>query len=101
MRVNKTASLGTVRQELVRFDRETRALAYEVRAGLPPFLTSMRNNSVIDEIGPDRCRLDGDAKFVLSEAAMAMRPKLEGRMGMVLAAFAKAARTRLEGTDND
>ena len=98
VRVNRTASLGTVRQELVRFDRETRALAYEVRGGLPPFLTTMRNDWVIEALGADRCRLDGDARFQLTEAAVAMRPKLEGKMGMVLAAFAEAARSQLEGS---
>jgi hypothetical protein len=97
MRVNKTPSLGTVRQELVRFDREAHALAYEVRSGLPPFLVGLRNDWVIEAVGPDRCRLNGDAVFVLAEEAVPIRSKLEGKMGVVLQAFAMTVRETLEG----
>ncbi len=97
VRVNNTAALGTVRQELVHFDRQAQALAYEVRDGLPPFLLGMRNDWVVEALGPDRCRLAGVAVFQLTEQAAPMRPKLQGKMGMSLEAFAAAFREKLEG----
>jgi len=96
IRVNETPSLGTVRQELVRFDRGARALAYEMRSTLPPFFSRLRNDWVIEEVGPNSCRLDGEALFVLKDEAVPMRPRLEGKMGMVLEVFAQAVRARFE-----
>ena len=96
MRVHEPPSLGTVRQELVRFDREGHALAYEMRAGLPPFFSRLRNDWVIEEVAPGRCRLDGQALFELKDDAVPMKPKLEGKMGMVLEVFAKAFQEKLE-----
>ncbi len=98
VRVNATPSLGTVRQELVRFDREGRALAYEMRAGLPPVFSSLRNDWVIEDLGEGRCRLAGDARFELKGEAVAMWPKLEGKMGMALEVFARSVREQLEGS---
>ena len=97
IRVNVTPSLGTVHQELVRFDRDGRALAYEMIKGLPPMFSALRNDWVIEDLGDGRCRLDGDAVFEIREQAAAMKPQLEGKMGMVLEVFAQAVRERLEG----
>ncbi len=97
IRVNQTPSLGTVQQELVRFDRADRALAYEMRSGLPPMFSGLRNDWVIEDLGDGRCRLDGDAVFEIREQAAAMKPQLEGKMGMVLEVFAQSVRDRLEG----
>lgn len=95
IRVNVTPSLGTVRQELVRFDRDSRSLAYEMRT-LPPMFTRLRNDWTIEPTGPSSCRLVGDALFVLSEKAAPMRPQLEGKMGVVLEVFATTFRETLE-----
>ena len=96
-RVNETPSLGTVEQELVRYDPEQRALAYEMRT-LPPMFTGLRNDWFIDELGPDRCRLRGEAVFVLSSQAEPMRDKLEGKMGVTLEVFIKAFADRVQQT---
>jgi hypothetical protein len=96
VRVNDTASLGTVRQELARFDRDGRALAYEMSENLPPFFVKMRNDWVIEELDSDRSRLTGVALFVLTDEAEPMRSKLEGKMGMALEVFANAFRQRME-----
>ena len=97
-RVNQTPSLGTVRQELVRFDRDAQALAYEMRSTLPPMFSRLRNDWTVEALGPDRCRLRGDALFVLTPAAAPMRPQLEGKMGIVLEVFANAFRDQLEAS---
>lgn len=47
----------------------------------------------------DRCRLSGQAIFVLKDEAEAMRGKLEGKMGMSLEVFANAFRARIESID--
>lgn len=93
-RTNETPSLGTVEQELVRFDPAARALAYEMRT-LPPMFTKLRNDWVIEDLGGGRCRLRGEALFVLSEQAEPMRDKLQGKMGMTLEVFANAFRDRM------
>ncbi len=95
VRVNQTASLGTVRQELVVFDREGRTLAYEMASNLPPFFSKARNDWTIEEVGPESSRLRGEALFVLAADAEPMRPKLQGKMGMALETFASALRERL------
>jgi hypothetical protein len=96
VRVNDTASLGTVRQELARFDRDDLALAYEMSENLPPFFVKMRNDWVIEEVDAGRCRLTGVALFVLKDEAEPMRSKLEGKMGMALEAFARAFREHVQ-----
>ena len=96
MRTNVTPSLGTVSQELVRFEPESRALAYEMRSGLPPFLTGLRNDWVIEDDGEGGCRLSGEAVFEIREQAAPMKPKIEGQMRTVLEGFAAAFRTRAE-----
>ena len=95
IRVNETASLGTVKQHLARFDRDQRALAYEMREALPPFFTLTRNDWVIEELDDGHCRLVGEARFVLAEQAAPMRDKLQGKMGMVLEVFAQAFAERM------
>jgi len=94
VRVNETPSLGTVRQELVRYEPDARTLSYEMRDTLPPLFTRLRNDWTIEETGPESCRLAGEALFVLTDEAEPMRPKLEGKMGMVLEVFAQAVRTQ-------
>ncbi len=96
VRVNETASLGTVRQTLARFDREQRALAYEMHENLPSFFSRLRNDWVITELDGGRCRLEGEALFVLTDAADPMRDKLRGKMGVSLEVFANAFRDRLQ-----
>lgn len=98
IRVNKAESLGTVTQELVRFVPEERALAYEMRQGLPPFFESVRNDWFIKELEPGKVRLEGVALFVLKEEAAEMRPKLEGKMSSVLDVFANAFRDKLQAS---
>lgn len=95
MRINETASLGTVEQELVRYEPHERALAYEMRT-LPPMFTHLRNDWVIEASGPSRCRLEGDARFVVAAQAEAMRDKLEAKMGVTLEVFANAFRERMQ-----
>ena len=99
IRVNETPSLGTVEQELVVFDRDAKALAYEMVSGLPPMFSRLRNDWTIEEVAPGRCRLDGDALFEIREQAAAMKPQLEGKMGMVLEVFAQSVRKQLEGAE--
>ncbi|MFT5432985.1 MAG: hypothetical protein ACI9OJ_003690 [Myxococcota bacterium] len=96
VRVNQTTTLGTVRQELVRFDRDERALAYEMTDNLPSFFTRVRNDWVIVPLAPNRCRLKGEAIFVLTDEAEPMRPKLQGKMGMAMEVFAKAFSEQLQ-----
>jgi len=96
VRVNETPSLGTVRQELVRFDRSGHALAYEMRDNLPPFFSRLRNDWTIQSLSGDRCRLEGEALFELRPHAVPMRDKLESKMGMTLEVFAMAFRDRLQ-----
>jgi len=96
-RTNEAPSLGTVRQELVRYEPAARALAYEMREGLPPFLTGLRNDWVIEELADGRSRLTGEALFRLTEQAAPMAPKLEAQMGGVLQGFAAAFRAAMEG----
>ena len=76
VRKNETPSLGTVEQELVRFEPNARALAYEMRT-LPPMFTQLRNDWVIEDLGSERCRLRGEARFVLAEQAEPMREQLK------------------------
>lgn len=95
VRTNETPSLGTVEQELVRFEPDGRALAYEMRS-LPPQFTKLRNDWVIESVGPNRCRLSGEALFVLAEQAEGMRDKLEQKMGATLDGFARAFHNRME-----
>jgi len=95
-RVNETPSLGTVRQELVLFDRERRALAYEMRSNLPPFFSRVRNDWTIEEVEPGRSRLLGEALFALKDEAAPMRDKLEGKMSVVLEVFAVALRDQVQ-----
>ena len=96
VRTNETASLGKVEQELVRFDPDGRALAYEMRT-LPPMFTHMRNDWVLEDLTGERCRLVGEAVFEVAEQAEPMREKLEGKMGMTLEVFAKAFRDSVQG----
>jgi hypothetical protein len=95
VRVNETASLGTVRQELASFDPAARSLAYEMQGNLPPFFSKARNDWSIEETGPDQCRLLGEALFVLRADAEPVRAKLLGKMGMALETFANAFRDRM------
>ena len=96
IRVNETASLGTVRQTLARFDRDGRALAYEMTSKLPPFFSKLRNDWEIVDLGDGRCRLQGEARFHLTEQAEPMRDKLQGKMGMTLEVFGNAFRDTLQ-----
>ena len=96
VRVNETPSLGTVRQELVVFDRERRALAYEMRSGLPPFFSGVRNDWTLEALEGGRCQLQGVAVFELREPQM--QAKLEGKMGMALEVFATALRDHVQGS---
>ena len=96
VRVNKTPSLGTVSQELVRFEPEARALAYEMRDGLPPFLEQLRNDWTIEAVGSERSRLSGVAHFKLKDAAAPKRDAIEQQMTQVLEGFAAAFRSTLE-----
>ncbi len=98
IRVNETPSLGTVRQLLSRFDRDARALTYEVDTTLPPMFTKLRNDWLIEADGEGKCRLVGDAVFVLAEQAEPMREKLQGKMGMVLEVFANAFRDHMRAS---
>ncbi|MCO4747162.1 MAG: SRPBCC family protein [Proteobacteria bacterium] len=96
VRVNETASLGTVRQTLARFNRESRALAYEMTSELPPLFSKLRNDWEIVDLGDGRCRLQGRALFQLTEQAEPMRDKLQGKMGMTLEVFANAFRDTVQ-----
>ncbi|MFT4621853.1 MAG: hypothetical protein ACI8PZ_000505 [Myxococcota bacterium] len=96
IRVNETPSLGAVRQRLARFDPSNRALAYEMGAPLPPMFSSVRNDWTITELDAGRCRLEGEALFVLTERAAPMRPQLEGKMGVALEVFAASFRDRMQ-----
>ena len=98
IRVNKAESLGTVTQELVRYEPEGRALAYEMREGLPPFFHSVRNDWEIKEIEPGKIRLEGTALFDLKDDAEKMKEQLQGKMGMVLEVFANAFRDKLQAS---
>ncbi len=101
LRTNETPSLGTVQQELVRFDPAKRALAYEMRPEtLPPLFTRLRNDWVIEGLGSERCRLRGEALFVLAESATPMRDKIEGKMGMTLEVFANAFRDAMQQAED-
>lgn len=95
VRVNETPSLGTVRQELARFDPDARALAYEMTDNLPPVFSRLRNDWVIEEVDAGTSRLRGEALFVLNEQAVPMQDKLRGKMGMTLQVFANAFRDQL------
>ena len=97
LRVDETPSLGTVTQELTRFDRDARALAYEVRDGLPPFLESMRNEWQLDPLGDGRSRLSGVAFFGLSDRMAPGKHGVQMKVAQVLEMFCAAARDTLEG----
>ena len=99
MRTNETPSLGTVEQELVVYEPDKRALAYEMRT-LPPMFVQLRNDWFIDELEGGRCRLRGEAVFGLAEQAEPMRDKLQGKMGMTLEVFIKAFRDHLQGSSD-
>lgn len=92
LRVNETPSLGTVTQELVRYEPKARALAYQVREGLPPFLDAMRNDWTIEPLEGSRCRLRGVAVFGLKDAMAPKKPQIEMKMTQVLDGFAAAVR---------
>ena len=96
IRVNRAPSLGTVRQALVRYEPEGRALAYDMIEGLPPFLTGLRNDWVIVATGEGTSRLEGDAVFTLRDEAEPKRPQLQAKMGAVLDSFAGAFRDAVE-----
>ena len=87
-----------MRQLLSRFDRDARALTYEVDTTLPPMFTKLRNDWLIEADGEGKCRLVGDAVFVLAEQAEPMREKLQGKMGMVLEVFANAFRDHMRAS---
>lgn len=95
-RVNETPSLGTVTQALVRFDREKKALAYAVEAGLPPFLEAMRNDWQIDALEGERCRLRGVAVFGLPDAMAPKKAGVEMKMAQVLEMFCATVRDTLQ-----
>ena len=97
IRVNKAPSLGTVTQELVRFDADERALAYEMREGLPPFLEQLRNDWVIEDLEDGRSRLKGTALFGLRDAAAEKKGGIEKQMSQVLDGFAAAFQAHLQG----
>lgn len=97
IRVNRAPSLGTVTQELVRFDAGARSLAYEMREGLPPFLEQLRNDWVIEELDGGHSRLKGTALFGLRDAAADKKGGIEKQMTQVLRGFAAAFQARLEG----
>ena len=96
IRVNETPSLGTVTQELVRFERAERALAYEVREGLPPFLRAMRNDWQIDPLGDGRSRLSGVAVFGLPDALAPKKAGIQAKMTEVLKQFCAAFQGAVE-----
>lgn len=96
VRVNRAPSLGTVTQELVRYEPGARALAYEMREGLPPFLERLRNDWELESVDGDRCRLSGVALFGIRDAAAAKKPQIEQQMTQVLDGFGAAFRKTLE-----
>ena len=96
IRVNKAPSLGTVKQELVRFDRDSKSLAYEMIEGLPPFLERLRNDWTIEEVEGGRCRLEGVALFGLRDAAAPKKDAVEAQMTQVLEGFAAAFRNKIQ-----
>ena len=82
------------------FDPQQRALAYEMRT-LPPMFTALRNDWVIEALGPERCRLRGTAVFVVASGAEPMASKLEGKMGMTLEVFVNAFRDHMQKARED
>ena len=63
-----------VTEELTVFDRETHALTYELRSGVPPMMTFIENAWTIERLGDDRCRVTSRATFSLKWWAVVMTP---------------------------
>lgn len=101
LRVNETPSLGTVTQKLVRFEPKAQALAYDMQAGLPPFLSSLRNDWEIEAVEAGGCRVLGVAQFVIADAAAPKKPQIEQQMTQVLEAFGNAIRSTLDGEGDE
>jgi len=95
VRENVTPSLGTVRQTLTKFDRDERALAYEMIEGLPPFLGELRNDWKLEAVTPELSRLSGEAIFGIRDAAAPKASMIEQKMTQTLNGFAAAFRSRM------
>ena len=88
IRTNEVPGFGTVTQELTRFDAATRSLTYVMRSGMPAPLVAVENAWTIEALGDDRCRLSGDASFVLTWWARLLTPLLRRKMTTSLQGFA-------------
>ncbi len=97
LRINETPSLGTVTQKVVRFEPDEHTLAYDMQEGLPPFLSSLRNDWEIEALDDGRCRVIGVAQFGIADAAAPKKDQIEQQMTQTLEAFTRAIRTTLEG----
>jgi hypothetical protein len=97
-RTNHTKSLGVVQQELTEFDRASRALTYAFVSGMPAVLRGASNRWVIEEVGPDRSRLRGQATFQLAWWAVPLSPLLRRKMSGALVGFATEFAERLRAS---
>ncbi len=102
-RTNDTTSLGVVTQKLTQFDENRRSLTYVFTSGLPPFLTAIRNEWTIEDLGADRSQIVGHASFDLAWWALPLTPLLKLKMGGALRGFAAefAAHVEPNGPAND
>lgn len=57
---NMFSKTGEARERLIRFDRDAKALAYEI-VDLPGVMTKGINRWTITPLGPDRCRIASHA----------------------------------------
>ncbi|KIG14619.1 hypothetical protein DB30_06498 [Enhygromyxa salina] len=68
-----------------------------MQEGLPPFLTSLRNDWEIEALDGGRCRVVGVAQFGVAAAGAPKQPQIEQQMSQALEGFGLAIQTTLEG----
>jgi len=89
---------GQVTEELTRFDRESHALTYSVRTGIPNVLKSIENAWTIESLSDDRCAVTSLVTFELKWWAIPIFPLLKISLKKTLQAFTEQLRRRVEGS---
>ncbi len=87
-RTNDAKGFGMMSQELTEYDPDARALTYEIRTGMPAVIRTVRNAWTIEELGENRSRIVGRARFELTWWAIPLTPLLRKKMAGSLGTFA-------------
>jgi hypothetical protein len=88
---------GPLTEELVLFDRGTRALTYAIRSGLPGMVKRAENAWTMEPLGEDRTRVTSRCTVDLAWWALPMTPMVRSQFGATLHGLCHELAAAVEG----